>query len=207
MTSSGVRGGDEMMKKRIDLTHIPYTVVALVIACIATTREAHANPPAYLVGFRAGTAQEAQQGTLKGGAELGLVFDWVTGRALDVGIGIATARDPGGGSYLRDRVTISSVEAHTRTSLAKRHPYLEGGLGFYRIVREATDPSVPARADQNSPGAFAGIGYELRTAKEPGFGLGIGLAYHMMFTEISYSGNLDDYYTFAATVRWAHRTR
>ena len=182
-------------------------LIFATVACLPAAMDAAAAPSAYLVGLRAGTAQEAQQGTLKSGGELGLTFDRVTGRAMDLGIGLAAARDPGGGSSGRNRVTIASVEAHTRTSLARRHPYLEGGLGYYWIAFEETYPGSLAPPDQSAPGMFAGLGYEFRTAATSGIGVAIGLDYHLIFAGISWTGdgNLEDYYTFTATARWGRR--
>lgn len=170
-------------------------LVFAAVACLPATVDASVGPSSYLVGIRLGTAQEAQQGTLKSGGELGITFDRTAGRAVDVGVGLAVAHDPGGGASGRNRVTITSVEAHTRTSLAKRHPYLEGGLGYYWL----------APADQSAPGAFAGLGYEFRGAPASGLGVTLGLDYHLIFAEISRTGNLEDYYTFTATARWGRR--
>ena len=180
-------------------------LVFAAVACLLAAADASAGPTSYLVGLRLGTAQEAQQGTLKSGGELGLTFDWVAGRAVDFGIGLAAAQDPGGGASGRNRITITSLEAHTRTSLAERHLYLEGGLGYYWIAREETDPGSPALADLSAPGMFAGLGYEFRAAGASGLGVSLGLDYHMIFAEISRTGNLEDYYTFTATARWGRR--
>jgi hypothetical protein len=98
------------------------------VACLTAAADASASPSTHLLGLRAGTAQEAQQGMLRNGAEMGFTFDRVAGHALDLGIGLAAAYDPGGGDSGRNRITIASLEAHTRTSLAKRHPYVEAGL-------------------------------------------------------------------------------
>jgi len=175
------------------------------VACLLAATDAFASPSTHLVGLRAGTAQEAQQGMLKSGAELGLTFDRVAGHALDLGIGLAVAHDPGGGDFDRNRITITSVEAHTRTSLAQRHPYVEAGLGYYWTAREATAPGSPAPPDKSAPGMFAGLGYEFRAAGAPTFGVAIGLDYHLIFSEISHTGDVGDYYTFTATVRWGRR--
>ena len=171
-------------------------LVFAAVACLPATVDASASPSSYLVGIRLGTAQEAQQGTLKSGGELGLTFDRVAGRAVDLGMGLAVAYDPGGGSSGRNRVTITSVEAHMRTSLAQRHPCLEGGLGYYWLA---------ATQDQSAPGVFAGLGYEFRGASASGLGVTLGLDYHMIFAEISRTANLEDYYTFTATARWGRR--
>jgi len=175
------------------------------MACLTAAPNAFARPSTHLVGLRAGTAQEAQQGMLKNGAELGLTFDRVAGHALDLGIGLAAAYDPGGGDSGRNRITIASVEVHTRTSLAQRHPYVEAGLGYYWTAREETDPGSPALPDKSAPGMFAGLGYEFRAAGAPAFGVAIGLDYHLIFSEISHTGDVGDYYTFTATVRWGRR--
>jgi len=176
------------------------------VACLTAATDASASPSTHLVGLRAGTAQEAQQGMLKSGAELGLTFDRVTGHAMDLGIGLAVAHDPGGGDFERNRITIASLEAHARTSLAQRHPYVEAGLGYYWITREETDPGSPALPDHNAPGMFAGLGYEFRAAGAPTFGVAIGLDYHLIFSDIALEGgDVGDYYTFTATVRWGRR--
>lgn len=161
------------------------------------------SPPGWRAGVRAGTAQEGQQHTLQSGFELGLQMDRVTGGAVDLGFGLGFVLDPGGGSHERDRVTVMSIETHVRTSTERPRPYLELGLGYYWIDRNPSDPSLPGSAAQGGVGGFAGLGVDFQPAGESGPRVGIGIAYHLIAAEVSYSGgNAEDYWTLGGTFRW-----
>jgi len=181
----------------------PIAGLALLLLAVTHAAPASAATPAWRGGVRAATAQEGQQHTLQSGFELGLLVDRVTGGPLDLGIGLGMALDPGGGSHERDRVTVMSVETHVRTSVARPRPYLEFGLGYYWIDRNPSDSSLPGSAAQSGVGGFAGLGVDFQPAGDAGPRLGIGIAYHLIAAEVSYSGgNAEDYWTLGATYRW-----
>jgi hypothetical protein len=179
----------------------------LALAMLATidagVSPAAASPPGWRAGVRAGTVQEGQQHTLQSGFELGLQMDRVTGSTVDIGLGLGFVLDPGGGSHERDRVTVMSIETHMRTSTERPRPYLELGLGYYWIDRNPSDPSLPGSAAQGGVGGFAGLGVDFQPAGDTGPRVGIGVAYHLIAAEVSYSGgNAEDYWTLAGTLRW-----
>ena len=178
--------------------------MCLILAAFgAALSAASAATSGWRGGLRAGTAQEGQQHTLQTGFELGLLMDRVTGGPLDLGLGIAIALDPGGGSHERDRVKVMSVETHVRTSVERPRPYLEFGLGYYWIDRNPSDSSLPGSAAQGDVGGFAGLGVDFEPLGDTGPRLGIGIAYHLIAAEVSYSGgNAEDYWTLAGTLRW-----
>jgi hypothetical protein len=178
-------------------------VLVILVAIDARLSPAAASPPGWRAGVRAGTAQEGQQHTMQSGFELGLLMDRVTGSAVDLGLGLGFVLDPGGGSHERDRVTVMSVETHLRTSIDRPRPWLELGLGYYWIDRNPSDPTLPGSAAQGGVGGFAGLGVDFQPAGETGPRVGIGVAYHLIAAEVSYSGgNAEDYWTLAGTFRW-----
>ena len=178
-------------------------LVALLAAAALGAPAASAAPGPWSVGLRAGMAQEGQQHTLTSGLDVGLLVERITGGALDVGLGGGLVVDPGGGAPERDRVTIVSLDAHVRTSLARPRPYLEVGLGYYWIDRNPANSQTPGGSAQGGAGGFAGLGAEFQPAGDDGARIGIGLQYHLIGAEVSYSGgNAEDYWTLGATLRW-----
>ena len=177
--------------------------LAMLAAFDAGVSPAAASPPGWRVGVRAGTAQEGQQHTLQSGFELGAQMDRVTGGALDLGLGMGYVLDAGGGSHERDRVTVMSVETHLRTSTDRPRPYLELGLGYYWIDRNPSDPSLAGSAAQGDVGGFAGLGVDFQPFGKTGPRVGIGVTYHLIAAEVSYSGgNAEDYWILGGTLRW-----
>jgi len=179
---------------------LPRFGLIIAAACVATPRPAGAANSSFAVTLRAGTAQEGAQHTLKGGPHVALVVDGVTGGPADFGLGLAFSRDPGGGSYSRDRVSVTSIEGHARTP--HRHPaHLEVGLGYYWIDREHTSPEQSPAQSQKGLGGFVGGGYEVWRKGE--LGVGLAISYHAIATNVAYGGgNLEDYYALAGTIRW-----
>lgn len=178
--------------------------VILIVIGAATPRVARAASETLATTLRVGTAQEAAQHTVKGGPCIALRVDRVTGGLADFGIGLGLARDPGGGTYSRNRVLVTSFEAHARTAHRNR-AHVELGLGYYWIDREATNSSTVA-SDAKGPGGFIGAGYEFWRNSE--FAVGAAVAYHAVVEEFAVEGgNLGDYWELAATLRWGGITR
>jgi len=183
-----------------DSHRLPRLGLVLAMALAATPRVATATDESLAVSLRAGTAQEAAQGTLKSGFSVELLADRATGGPVDFGLGVSFARDPGGGTYSRDRVLVSSIAARARSPLRNR-AHVELGLGYYWISREGTSSPSPGSSSGGGMGGFIGGGYELW--RNGDVGLGLALAYHMIAADVAYSsGNLEDYYSFAGTFRW-----
>ena len=178
--------------------------VIVIVMGAASPRVARAASETVAASLRVGTAQEAAQHTLKGGPCIALRVDRVTGGPADFGLGLGLARDPGGGTYSRDRVLVTSIEAHARTAHRNR-AHLELGLGHYWIDREATTSSSVASSSKGA-GGFIGAGYEFWRNSE--LGVGATLAYHAIVQEFALEGgNLGDYVEIAATLRWGGVTR
>jgi hypothetical protein len=176
---------------------VSLAIVGLLTLVETLPGTVHAESSAFLVGASVGTAQQGPQGTLKGGPEVGLLIERRTSERFEFGAGFTFARDPGGGRYFRKRVTVMVLDVHARRTLTdwSARPYLETGLGVYRLRREDTGTSSFSSAI-TAPGGSLGAG--LSMAISPRAGLRVGAAYHGIAAEVSSSGNLEDYFSLAA---------
>jgi hypothetical protein len=176
---------------------VSLAIVGLLALGVALAGSADAESKAMLIGVSAGAAQEGPQGTLKSGAEVGLLLERRTSESFEFGAGFSFARDPGGGQYFRKRVTVLMLDVHARRTFTdwRARPYLETGLGVYRLRHEDTGSSSFSSV-VTAPGGSLGTGVSI--ALSPRAGLRVGAAYHAIAAENSLwgSGNLEDYFSF-----------
>lgn len=165
---------------------------------------AHARADGLLVGIEGGAVLEGPQGTVKGGGLAAVVLERRSSKALEFGLGLSFARDPGGGQFARARVTILTLDVHGRRLFTdwRARPYLELGLGVYRIEAEATAPPAMS-SDKTAGGGSVGIGFAY--AFSPALGLRVSTKYNAIAAEVSLmsSGNLEDYFQVSATLVFA----
>ena len=174
-----------------------------VLGLAAGPLDAAAATPHWSPGLRVGTAQPGAQQTIKGGLELGLVIDHVTGGFADFGFGVGYVLDNSARSEVWDRLSLLSVEAHARTAIEGHRPYLELGLGVYSIDGDPAQGQSNKGSSTTGGGALMGGGLEVFRAADAGFAVELGLLYHVIAAEVAYSGgNLEDYYALSATFRW-----
>ena len=161
-----------------------------------------------LVGIEGGAALEGPQGTIKGGGLAAVVLERRSSKALEFGLGFSFARDPGGGDFAEPRVTILALDLHGRKLFTdwRARPYLELGLGVYRIEAQATAPPT-ASSVKTAGGGSVGIG--VAYAFSPSLGLRVATRYHAIAAEVSLldSGNLEDYFQVSAAFVLAPRAR
>jgi len=177
--------------------------ILIVLGLAVGTLDAAAATPHWSPGLRVGTAQPGAQQTIKGGLELGLVLDHVTGGFVDFGFGVGYVLDNSARSEVWDRLSLLSVEAHARTAIEGHRPYLELGLGVYSIDGDPAQGQSNKGSSTTGGGALMGGGLEVFRAADAGFAVELGLLYHVIVAEASYTGgNLEDYYALSATFRW-----
>lgn len=144
-------------------------IVGFLALVGALPGSAHAESRAVLIGARIGTVQQEPQGTLKGGPEVGLLVERRTSERFEFVAGFTFARDPGGGLYFRKRITVMVLDVHARRNFTawRARPYLETGVGVYRLRREDTGTSSFSSAI-TAPGGSFGTGLSIALSPRAG---------------------------------------
>jgi len=176
-------------------------IAGIVVVGGCLVGPAHARADGLLVGIEGGAVLPGPQGTIKEGGLAAVVLEGRNSKTLEFGLGLSFARDPGGGMFADPRITILAFDAHGRRLFTdwRARPYLELGLGVYRIEAEATAPPAMS-SDKTAGGGSVGIGFAYPFS--PTLGLRVSTKYHAIVSEVALmgSGNLEDYLQVSAAL-------
>lgn len=146
--------------------------------------------------LRAGAVIEGPQHSMGNGFEFGVSVENVTGGRFDWGGEVGYANDPGGD----EQGSSFMVGGLARTSLTRRRTFVEVGLGYYWVTREAGSPAV----SDDASGFGGHLGAGVTVWKTPfGTRLLAGAAYHLIAADASADGgDMGDYFTVSVSLRF-----